>query len=329
MKHDFKIRLFMGKGGVGKTTIASAYALKNASENKKTLIVSLDPAHNLGDVLGVELGDKPTKITRNLVAIEVNYDKMVEKHLKTLTEKIKDIYGYLRIFNLEKYIDVLSHSPGIEEQAALEKIIEIIKEYGMEKKFDVIVFDTPPTGLTLRIMALPTISIIWIDKLIELRLAILEKRKIIAKTIGEQQEITIAGKKMKIPVEVSEDPIYQELVGLKKEYEFINNILTDPSTTNIVMIVNPETLTILEAKRAYDFLKRIKINTKYIAINKVLAIKELPDELKPRLEQEEKAIKEAEKIFKDTTIVKIPYQPKEPRGLKDLEKLLIYIKNID
>lgn len=328
MSYSFKIRLFMGKGGVGKTTIASAYALRSAVGEKKTLIVSLDPAHNLGDVLGVKLSDKPTKVTRNLMAIEVDYDKMVKKHLETLTEKIKDIYGYLRIFNLEKYVDVLSHSPGIEEQAALDKIIEIVREYGLKKKFDVIVFDTPPTGLTLRIMALPTISLIWIDKLIELRLAILEKRRVIARTTGEQ-EIVIAGKKIKIPVEASEDPIYQELMGLKKEYELVNNILTNPDTTSIVMIINPETLTILEAKRALDFLTKIGINTKYVVVNKVLPVKEVPEELKPRLEQEEKAVKEAEKLFKGMTIVKIPYLPREPCGLKDLEKLLDYIKDID
>ncbi len=321
-----KLWFFIGKGGVGKTTMAAAFALINARKNLKTLIVSLDPAHNLGDVYDMELGDESKEIMENLWGIEVDYDKMVKSHLKTLSDKIKDIYGYLRIFNLEKYVDVLRHSPGIEEQAALEKIVDIIKEYGVRKKFDVIVFDTPPTGLMLRIMALPTISLIWIDKLIKLRIAILERRKIIASITNEPQEMSFGEKKIKLAVEPSEDPIYNELVMLKREYSFINKLLTSQTNTSVAIVVNPEILPILEAKRAYDFLVKLGIPVRYLIVNKYLEIQQVVEEIKPRLEEQEKALSKARELFKDLVLIKVPYMYKEPRGLNELEVIAKYLR---
>lgn len=322
------VRFFIGKGGVGKTTSAAAYAVKAASMGYRTLIVSIDPAHNLGDVFGMELEDKPVKICENLWGIEVDYDSMIKKHLEQLSDKIKDIYGYLKIFNLEKYIDVLKHSPGVEEQASLEKIIELVKEYGETGKADIIVFDTPPTGLTLRIMALPMISLIWIDKLLELRIAILERRKAIARITGEHFEIEIGGKKLRVPEDAKEDPVYNELIELKKQYTWINNIITDPSRSFVALVVNPELLPILEAYRAYNFLKRINVPVKYLIINKILKLTKVPDELLPKIEEQEKALAEAKEKFKELVFTEIPCLPREPRGLDELRHVSRYLENI-
>lgn len=324
------IRFFMGKGGVGKTTCAAAYALRKAREGHRTLIVSLDPAHNLGDVLGLELGDEPRKITENLMAIEVDYDAMVRKHLKELSDRIKDIYGYLRVFNLDRYVDVLQHSPGVEEQAALEKILEIVKEYVMKRRIDVLVFDTPPTGLTLRIMALPEISLIWIEKLMQLRLAILERRKAITRILGEEiREIEFAGQQMKLPIDVAEDPIFKELEKLRNEYSSIRSILTDSSVTGVVMVINPETLPVLEAKRAYDFLKRLSIPVKYLVVNKVLKLRVVSEEIAPRMAEQERALNMARQVFMELKVLEIPYLSFEPRGIEALEKVSRFLEGVE
>jgi len=323
------IRFFLGKGGVGKTTSAAAYSVGKALQGKRVLVVSLDPAHNLGDVFEAELGDDPVKIMDNLVAIEVDYDKMIKKHLKELTEKIKDIYGYLKIFNLDRYVDVLKHSPGVEEQASLEKIIEIVKKYGTGKDaFDIIVFDTPPTGLTLRIMALPTISLIWIERLIKLRLAILERRQTISRITGETFEIEIAGKKFKVPITAKEDPIFKELVKLKDEYSWINERLTDPNTTAAIMVINPETLPVLEAYRAVEFLKRIKVPVTHLIVNKIFELEEIPDKLKSKIEEQERALALAKEKLPGLEMLKIPYLEREPRGLDMLKKVAEYLSSI-
>ena len=323
------VRFFIGKGGVGKTTVAAAYALRKAGMGLKTYIISLDPAHNLGDVFNMELGDKPRRITGNLWGIEVDYDAMIRKYLAELADRIKDVYGYLKIFNLDRYIDVLKHSPGIEEQASLEKIIEIIRDYGEAGKADVIVFDTPPTGLMLRIMALPTISLIWIDKLLDLRLAILQRRRAVEKITGEKIKAVIGGREIVVASDAEEDPIYRELVELRRMYNWINNILTDPDRASVALIINPETLPVLEAYRAYMFTRRINVHVGSIVINKVLKEEEVMGSLKARLREQEEAIREAEKLFTGLNFYMVPYMEREPRGLEELSKIVEFIRGMD
>ncbi len=327
---SYRLRFFIGKGGVGKTTVAAAYALRQARSGLRTYVISLDPAHNLGDVYDVELGDKPRRIAENLWGIEVDYEAMIKKHLKRLSDKIKDIYGYLKIFNLDKYIDVLQHSPGIEEQASLEKIIELTKELGDGGKADVIVYDTPPTGLMLRIMALPAISLIWIDKLLDLRLAILEKRRAIRKITGEEMKAVIAGKEFNVATTPEEDPIYRELVSLRETYTWINNLFTDRDKTRVALVINPETLPVLEAHRAYKFLEKIGIGVFYIIINKYLFLEgPLPPSLEAKRREQEEAVDMAEKLFNGLEFYRIPYQSFEPRGVEKLSELAKYIEGLE
>ena len=289
MSNEFKVYFFIGKGGVGKTTCAAAYSLILARQGLKTLIVSLDPAHNLGDVFGLELSEKPKEILDNLYGIEVDFNKMVQEHLKDLTDRIKDIYKYLKVLNLDKYIDVLRHSPGIEEYATLEKISEIIEFNFKERRYDTIIFDTPPTGLTIRIMALPSISLIWIRKLMELRMAILDRRRFLEEIYGEKLKAKIGNKELVMASTIEEDPVYKELRNLYKRVKFVNEIFTNPKITTTVMVVNPELLPVLEARRAYDFLKKIDIHVKAIIINKVLELEIIPKELNVKFAEQTKS----------------------------------------
>ncbi|RLG88348.1 MAG: ArsA family ATPase, partial [Thermoprotei archaeon] len=120
----------------------------------------------------------------------------------------------------------------------------------------------------------------------------------------------------------------KELINLKSEYSWINNVLTDPAKTIIALIINPEMLPILEAYRAYQFLTKIGIHTEYIILNKVLIVRSVPEELKPKINEQNKAIEEARRLFENKTFAEIPYLPKEPRGIDDLKDVITYIENI-
>ena len=135
---SFKTIFLIGKGGVGKTTCSSAIAV-GLSRKFRTLVASLDPAHNLGDVLMTKLNNKPKRVTENLYAIEVDVDYYARRYLKNLEQSLKSLYRYLTVVNLDKYLEILRYSPGVEEYAVLEAIKDIIAR----KDFDVIVFDTP------------------------------------------------------------------------------------------------------------------------------------------------------------------------------------------
>ncbi|WP_324735563.1 ArsA family ATPase [Thermococcus sp. SY098] len=316
-EEKFRVLFFIGKGGVGKTTSAAATSIALAKKGYKTLIVSIDPAHNLGDVFMVKLNDKPKEIIENLYAMELDMEKLIQSYLEHLEKNLKHMYKYLTVINLEKYFEILKFSPGIEEYATLEAIREILID---GEKWDIIIFDTPPTGLTLRVLALPRISLIWTNKLIEIRRKILERRKAIEKIQGERKFV-IEGEEYKLPSDEEEDAVMKELKKYKEEIEFVHRIITNPKKTTVVAVMNPEMLPLYETERAYESLNKFKISFRLIVLNKVLELEELPSKLKVKIEAQKKVLELIKNKFKGVDIVKIPMFEEEPRGLEWLEKI--------
>jgi len=319
-----EIHFFIGKGGVGKTTSSAAFALAKSVQGCKTLIVSLDPAHNLGDVLYAALGEEPRKVHDRLWASEIDFDAVIARHLRELTNRVKDAYAYLKVLNLDKYIDSLRYSPGVEEYAVLEKISEIITT--ASKNFDVIVFDTPPTGLTVRMMILPFINKMWLEKLVELRKAILQRRAMIARMTGEEPVVVVGGREEKLAVSEEEDLIMRELKKMIDENQRIISVLRDPTTTSVHVVVNPETLPVLEAERACSILKKFGIPIKSLIVNKVIPEKSVGEELRTKLEDQRRALEMVKEKFSNLRIAYVPMLPFEPRGI---DKLLEYSKYIE
>ncbi len=316
-KEGFRVLFVIGKGGVGKTTTSASIAVGLAERGYKTMIVSLDPAHNLGDVLMEKLNDKPKKIMDNLYASELDMEKLIKAYLKHLEKNLKNMYRYLTVINLEKYFEVLSYSPGIEEYATLEAIREILVK---GEDWDVIVFDTPPTGLTLRVLALPKISLIWADKLIDIRRKILQRRRVIAKINGEQ-EYDIDGEKFKLPKEEAEDPVMKELIQYRGEVEFVENVITNPSKSSVVAVMNPEMLPLYETRRAYESLKKFNVPLRLLVVNKVIQLKEDIPELRVKLEAQRKVLEEIGNEFHGIDVITLPMFAEEPRGVEWLRRL--------
>jgi len=321
-KKTFRIIFFVGKGGVGKTTTSAAVASYLSTKGYKTLIVSLDPAHNLGDVFMVELRDMPRQITENLYGMELDMEKVIKSYLKHLEDSMKYMYRYLTVINLEKYFEVLSYSPGIEEYATLEAIRDILKE---GDQWDIIVFDTPPTGLTLRVLALPKIAKIWSEKLIEIRRKILDKRLTIEKIQGERKFV-IEGKEYKLPSKEGEDEVLKELLNYKKEVEEVLNTITDKDRTSVVAVMNPEMLALYETQRAKNSLVKFNIPLNLIVVNKVITLNVDLPQLKVKMETQKEVLGEISEKFKGMDIIHLGMYEKEPRGidmLKNMGKLIV------
>ena len=253
-----KIIFFTGKGGVGKSTIAAAYAWQ-LSQKHRVLIVSLDPAHNLGDIFGVEVrGER--RFSQTLLLKEVDLKKLSKAYLKREIRVLSDTYKYLQILNLDTYFTVLKYSPGIEEYALLTSIEESIKT---ENSFDYIVFDTPPTGLTLRFLALPQITVTWLDRLIQIRKKIIEKCYTIQNIKGPQS----AGETI-LSYDEKDDGILQKLYSLKSNYQSLNRILQG-NDCSIVLVFNPDMLSLKESLRLIKGLKELKLPLRLLLHNKI------------------------------------------------------------
>ena len=254
-----KILFFTGKGGVGKSTMSAASAWQ-LSQSHRVLVVSLDPAHNLGDIFGVVLNHKTHRFTDSLYLKEIDLQKLCRDYLQRETRVLTDTYRYLQTINLDHYFSVLKYSPGIEEYALLTSIEETLRS---EKDFDYIIFDTPPTGLTLRFLALPRITVTWIDRLMLIRRDILEKRHTIYRIRG-----ILDDKETILSYDEDKDDILKRLKKLKENYQNLSSRLQGEDC-GIVLVYNPDTLSLKESKRLIDGLGDLKLPLRLLINNKV------------------------------------------------------------
>lgn len=310
-----KIIITVGKGGVGKTTTAASLGIALRDRGYSVLVVSLDPAHNLGDVLNLKSRSGKVKVLDNYEIIEVDVDEAVRKYLDEVSLMIKSTFKHLSVLNIDKYIDILSNAPGVEEHALMSEFKRIIEENDDK---DFIIFDMPPTGLSLRILSLPFIHKSWLMELKNLRKAILDRRRML-KNIGEELG--------DVPIDESSDPVMRELNNMLKECEFLIGKLTSRDTM-CILVLAPETLPLLEAERAFRKLSSLGISVRGCVVNKVLKLREHVPELKSKIEEQERCLNEIKKVFKDMTIVEVPFLEQEPRGVDALRRYANYIDSL-
>lgn len=248
---------FLGKGGVGKTTISAAFALSMARSGKRVLVVSLDPAHNLGDVLGVRLAEEPRNVEAGLDALEIDLASWVSRYLKESRQELVANYSYNSTLNLDSFFDIMRYSPGTEEYAVLWAIEHI--RCDLSAGYDVVVYDTPPTALSLRFLAMPAISRLWIDELSGLRERILKKRSTIVR-LNPESPVSASC------VDKDDDKVYGKLRSIRCRLDDLLTLFCKESY--VAVVLNPDVLSVSEALRIKDELDRIKIPLSGICLNK-------------------------------------------------------------
>lgn len=254
-----KYLYFVGKGGVGKSTCASSTAMALAEQKKKTLIVSLDPAHNLSDIFETPLDDSPKLIKENLFAMEIDIEKRMESYLKKTIQMMKNLYTYLNVVNLEGLFDTLRYSPGMEEYAVLLALEDVFDNY---REMDFIIFDTPPTALTLRIFALPELTGMWTEKLSNLRKKILDRRGSLKHILGDKMP---GGD---LPTSVSTDSVFKELTIYKEKLKKIKSRFSSEKDTFMFLLLNPDKLSFAEGNRIAEAFRKFRLPLSMVIINK-------------------------------------------------------------
>lgn len=270
-----KTIFFTGKGGVGKSTLSAAAAYQLSQRGDRVLAISFDPAHNLGDIFDVKLSHKVKKFSDTLYLQETDLEEAAEEYIRQNTDILTEIYSYTRAFNLDRYFKVLRHSPGVEEYAALTALEELLRT---ANDYDVVVVDTPPTGLTLRIMALPRITITWVDRLRRIRRDILDKRHTVHTITGQYNE---AG--TKLAYEAKDDRVMIKLDELFNRYVNVAKHL-ESDETQIAVVFNPDYLSLRESQRIFNGLDDLNLNVDVAFTNKYTeGLKQIADEMEKEL----------------------------------------------
>jgi arsenite/tail-anchored protein-transporting ATPase len=296
-----RIILITGKGGVGKTSVAAATAVKCAQNGYRTVVMSTDPAHSLGDSFDIELGNDLTAIEPNLWAHEVSSLHEMQRHWEKLHEYAVEVFATQGLD--EVIADEVANPPGMDEIASLMWI----KHYAQRAEHDVLIVDCAPTGETLQLLTFPDAAKWWLDKIYPWeRRAMRVARPMLQPMMG---------------IPLPSDEVYASLKDLLLDLGGMRKVLTDPGTTSVRIVLNLEKMVVKEAKRAFSYLSLFGYATDAVIVNRILP-DELHDELFKKWQRIHKRYEvEVEQSFAGIPIFNVPLFDREVVGVKMLERM--------
>lgn len=295
-----------GKGGVGKTTISASTALWMAKSGKKTLVISTDPAHSLGDSLEMNIGHYPTPIRENLYAVEVDPEVAMEQSKAQLQQQ--QAMGQSNPFGmdfLEDQLEMSAMAPGADETAAFN----IFMEYMTTDEYDIVIFDTAPTGHTLRLLSFPDMMDSWVGKMITMK-----------QKLGD---MTKAFKNI-LPFMGDDEEDKQAMDDLEKTKETIKKakeVMADPDRTSFKMVVIPEEMSIYESSRAMEALAKNNMYADAVIVNQVLPETSGCEFCNARRKLQEKRLDLINETFSDQVVAQLPLLTTEAKGMDTLEQI--------
>jgi arsenite-transporting ATPase len=307
---DRQVVFFGGKGGVGKTTCSSAFALAASERGRRVLLVSTDPAHSTSDIFERPIGPKERELSARLSALEIDGEGEAARYIEDVKRDIRKMFSPGVIQQAHRQIEMAAASPGLVEVALLDKMIDLIVDH--ENAYDLIVFDTAPTGHTLQLLRMPDAMTAWIQALVRHRKAVVE----IDRGSDQSQQQAEAA-----------DPV---LAALSRRHERLGKLratIMDRARTSFALVTIPERLAIEETVRAEALLVDTGVDVGGLIVNRVL-----PDGLEGEFYRARKAqegiyLEEIDRRFKRLRRVRVRQLPRDVYGLASLalvsEQLLV------
>lgn len=249
-----RILLFTGKGGVGKTTVAAATALRCAELGLRTVVVSTDPAHSLADAFDVPLDSTPRRVIDDLWAQQLDATERLEETWGDVQRYLVSLLDWAGAEAIEA--EELAVLPGLEEIFALADI----KAYAEAGTWDVVIVDCAPTAETLRLLSLPDILGWYMDRVFPAGRAV---TNLVRPLLSRVTSLPVAG-----------DEVFSALRRFYDRLDGVKELLTDPELTSVRLVVNPEAMVIAEARRTATYLALFGYSLDAVVANRLL-----PDEI--------------------------------------------------
>ena len=302
-----RVIVHTGKGGVGKTSISAATALRCAEMGLKTIVVSTDTAHSLGDALDRQVGPEAIEIAPNLWAQELDTRYSMQKYWGRIQEYLGAFFNREGIAKVNA--SEVTIIPGLEEGAQLLWI----SEYFQAGEFDVLIVDAAPTAETIRLLSLPDVTRWWVERLMRIARGL-------DSVIRPVQKLFNRGKKNDSGIEIAENA-WDQVQLLFDTLDGVRELLTDPEHSSIRLVVNPERMVIRETQRTYTYLNLYDYATDAILINRVF-----PDEIEDPFfdiwkQRQAKNIEFVGEAFGSLPVLKAPLFGEEMGGLDMLRRL--------
>ena len=299
-----RIILYTGKGGVGKTSVAAATALKAAQNGKKVLVMSTDPAHSLSDAFDEEIGPEPKEMDTGLFAQEMEYGRMLEEYWAEIQEYMTTLYQWQGADSLTA--EELAMLPGMDELFGLL----MVRRHHNDALYDALIVDAAPTGETLRLLSLPDQMSWYVEKIfpIQRRVAKVVRpfaRRARTNVLPPLPEDTFFGALQRF---------YQAVVG-------VEDILTDRENASVRLVMNAEKMVIAEARRAYTYLNLYDYAVDAIVVNRLLPDAVSDPYFEKWREAQGRHLAAIEDSFSPIPIFKARLFDREMYGLEALEML--------
>ena len=296
-----RILIFTGKGGVGKTSVAAAHALKSAMEGCRTLLVSADMAHNLGDIFCTQTGGTATSAAENLDLLELDPDTVMREEFPQANRALMKLFGGSGYSAIDSGED--APIPGLETLFALLKIMKIYQSGAYER----IVVDCAPTGETLSLLKLPELLAWYMEKFFPVGKAMVRVLSPLAKA---KYHVTL-------PDRVAMDEMEQLHATLME----LQELLKDPEICSVRLVCIPEKMVVEETKRNYMYLNLYCYQVDGVYINRILPPAADNEFLQRWRTIQRGYIEELERVFADIPITRIPWYPSEVRGMQAVQRL--------
>ena len=296
-----RLIIYTGKGGVGKTSVSAATARLLAKKGYRTIIMSTDSAHSLGDSLGMTLPNDIQRIDENLDALEVDI-------IYEMRTKWADISRYVSALMMSQGVGEITAEemaiiPGMEMVAALFYVLS----FEQEDKYDVVVMDTPPTGETLRLLSFPDMSNWYIDKIYALMKRFIGVARV---TVGKFMDFPLPDKSVMNSIE-----------EIKDRMNDVKALLEDPRRTTVRLVMNPERMVISETMRAYTYICLYNKNVECLVINKIYPEDGFSDSdfFREKLKEQEKYLRQIDESFSGLKIMRAYQMSTELVGPEKLD----------
>ena len=300
-----RLTFFGGKGGVGKTTCASARAWALAEQGRRVLLISTDPAHSLGDLWEQSLGSQPHSVTERIDALELDPEAALARYMGEVRTNLRDLASPELREAATRQADLAASSPGAEEAALLDELVRITLEES--PRYDHLIFDTAPTGHTLQLLQLPETMRVWTDGLLARRRESLDTARALQGAEG-----------------APEDRAAAILSARRERYAAMRDCLLDQARTCFVPVLNPDRLSREETRRMVETLKQVGVRVDTLIINRVMPDEADGEFARSRREAEETHLQAVARDFADFQRIVLPLAARDMdlRALPELAECL-------